>query len=78
MWEVKWGKLIELIAKKEGKAMQQRAFKNSREGAYWGLLYMGHQQEKLHTIPKLLEINLYLKQNSAQMLNYRLRKTVEM
>lgn len=39
---------------------------------------MGHQQEKLHTIPKLLEINLYLKQNSAQMLNYRLRKTVEM
>lgn len=27
-------KLIEIIAKKEGKTMQQRALKNGREGAY--------------------------------------------
>lgn len=40
----KWRKL-DIIAKKEGKAMQQRALKNGREGAYWGLLCMGHQQE---------------------------------
>lgn len=57
--------------------MQQRASKNGR-GSILRATVHGSSVGKLHTTQKLLEINLYLKQCSAQMLNYWPRKTVEM